>query len=128
MRTATLGSWLDSVLTLRDSKGNVVAESDDPGLDPNAMNNNPFFNNNGQTFPIDSRIEYTPTSDGELTVEIEDRFGDSGPEFAYRLDFGPPRPDFSVKLLLSNPAARVRVAAVNGRVPRFARGLWERSI
>ena len=123
VRAATLGSWLDSVLTLRDAKGAVLAESDDPGLDPNTMNNNnPFFNNNGQTFPIDSRIEFTPTSDGDLTVEIEDRFNDAGPEFAYRLDFGPPRSDFSIKLLLSNPAARVRVAAVNGRVPRFAPG------
>lgn len=122
VRAATLGSWLDSVLTLRDAKGNVVAESDDPGFDPSSMNNNPFFNNNGQSFPRDSRIEYVPTSDGELTAEIEDRFGEFGPEYAYRLDYGPPRSDFSLKLLLSNPAARLRAAAVNGRVPRFAPG------
>src|SRR6185437_13406414 len=58
----------------------------------------------------DSQLDYEAKADGELTLEIADRYGEGGPEYAYRLSVGPPRPDFQIQLLLTNPnAARLGV-------------------
>jgi hypothetical protein len=97
---APLGSWLDSVVTVRDPRGTVLAENDDPtstmdralrtaipGLDP----------------ATDSRISFKVGSDQELTVEVSDRFGRGGPEYAYRLSVGSGQPDFAVFVPLESP-------------------------
>jgi hypothetical protein len=82
VRAAALGSWLDSVVTLRDPRGEVLGENDDHGTSP------------------DSVLDHEARSDGVLTVEIADRFGSGGPEYGYRLSVGPVQPDVAVALRL----------------------------
>ena len=77
---ASLGSWLDSVVTVRDASGRIVAENDD-AREPDRM---------------DSRVDFQAGPDQELTVEVADRFGQGGQEFGYRLRIGPERADFQV--------------------------------
>ncbi len=77
---ATLGSWLDSVVTVRDAAGRILAENDD-AREPDRM---------------DSRVDFQAGPDQELTVEVADRFGQGGQEFGYRLLIGPERADFQV--------------------------------
>jgi hypothetical protein len=89
IRAAALGSWLDSVLTLRDAQGRLVAENDDlsargrKGLGTGAT---------------DSALEYVVSQHGILTLEVADRDLDGGPEFGYRLELGTPRPELSVTM------------------------------
>jgi len=84
---ARLGSWLDSVVTIRDSRGNRRAENDDKvGPDPRP----------GVEADPDSRLDFQADADEDLTVEVTDRFGRGGVEFGYRLSEGDPRPDFTV--------------------------------
>jgi hypothetical protein len=117
VRAAALGSALDSVLTLKDEKGDVVDERDDL-VDSNVPQRQ-VFNNVVPSMALDaadSRLEYEAKQDGELTVEVADRYGDGGPEYAYRLEVGPPRPDFSITLLLDpNTNANQRQVAVGRR-------------
>lgn len=90
---ARLGSRLDSVLTLRDARGQTVAENDDrpvTGRGPGTLTRAPN---------PDSRLDYRAGGGGELTVEVSDRFGRGGPEYAYRLEAGPPRTSFEVMVL-----------------------------
>jgi hypothetical protein len=83
VRAAELGSWLDSVLTLRDARGTILGENDDHGLLP------------------DSVIDHEARTDGDLIVELADRYGAGGPEYAYRLSAGPIEPDVAVSLQLN---------------------------
>ena len=104
VQAAALGSWLDSVVTLVDAHGNAVAEADDrgtpgrraAGLDPGIL---------------DSRLEVEGQGGRELVVAITDRFGDGGPEYAYRVSVGPPRGDFAVTLQLGGRGSRSSPAA-----------------
>ncbi|MGE3821466.1 MAG: hypothetical protein AB7I30_18810, partial [Isosphaeraceae bacterium] len=94
VEAAVLGSWLDSVLEVRDERGVLLAENDDaPSLlaSPDRI---------GQPTP-DSRIDWTPERDGVVTLELTDRASRGGPEFAYRLRVGPRRDDFAIVLLPS---------------------------
>lgn len=84
---ASCGSWLDSVLTLKRADGRVLAENDDGGV-PDA---------DGLT-PPDSRLDYVSDADQTVQVELTDRFGQGGPEFAYRLAVEPPRPEIEATL------------------------------
>ncbi len=118
VRASDMGSWLDSVVTVRDASGAVVAENDDPG--DSAPQRNPFAVNQA-TPPPDSRLVFEPKEDGELTIELADRYGDGGPAFAYRMEVGPNRPDFAISLLFSDPnAARRGVMAGVNTPPRPA--------
>jgi hypothetical protein len=107
IKAASLGSWLDSVVTLRDEKGLTLAENDDP-VDSRVRGNQILINNINVSSP-DSRLDYEPKADGRLTVEVTDRYGDGGPEYAYRLEFGPAQPDFTISLLFGDPLANQRV-------------------
>jgi hypothetical protein len=97
VEAAALGSWLDSVVTLDDRQGNRLAEGDDRGR-PAAVG------------ARDSRLEFVARADQELIVAISDRFGDGGPEYAYRLSVGPPRADFAVTLRLAGDASAAQPA------------------
>ncbi|WP_435010036.1 hypothetical protein P12x_001256 [Tundrisphaera lichenicola] len=88
VEAAPLGSWLDSVLVVRDEEGLVLAENDDS--DP--AESTPSHGKQ------DSSVEFQVQTDGFVTVEVSDRFSDGGPEFGYRLYVGRERPDFSVSL------------------------------
>ncbi len=86
VRAAALGSWLDPVVTLRDARGEVLGEDDDHGTSP------------------DSVLDHEARSDGVVSVEVADRFGEGGPEYGYRLSVGPVQPDVAVALRLGGPA------------------------
>ncbi len=123
-----LGSWLDSVLTVKNAKGETVAENDDLG-DANRVRRQQGVNNQGlQELPPDSVVDLTLPEDGVFTVEVADRFGAGGPEYAYRLAVGQPRPDFKVTMLLGNPAAGQQVQglrkAANVRLPTGYMGVF----
>lgn len=97
VQAASLGSWLDSVVTVRDARGAVLAENDDPpGPGSPLGSSRPA---GAALAPRDSLLEYVAAEDGTLRVEVGDRFGDGGPEYAYRLTVGPARPDFTVEFL-----------------------------
>ena len=69
LRASRLGSELDSVLTLLDSAGKMVATADDLA--------------NGQT---DSLLNVTLPADGVFTLKVEERLSSrGGPTFAYRV-------------------------------------------
>lgn len=69
LRAAQLGSPLDSLLTLRDAQGKVLAESDDRSPSQS-----------------DSALTFSPKEDGPILVSVADRFARrGGPQFGYRL-------------------------------------------
>jgi hypothetical protein len=81
-----LASPMDSALRLVDAAGNVVAWNDDfddgaPGV---------------QTHHADSHVAAKLPADGRYEVRLADAEGHGGPEYAYRLRIGPPRPDFDL--------------------------------
>jgi hypothetical protein len=91
VQAAALGSWLDSVVMVYDAQGRVIAEADDRGDAGRGA-----VGLGGAAH--DSLLEFEPRGTGELVVAITDRFGDGGPEYAYRMTVGPPRGDFAVTL------------------------------
>ena len=101
IHASDLGSQLDSVVTVRDARGEVLVENDDPGTDGVQRGG---FAINQVAAPPDSRLVYEPKETGPVTIEVTDRYGDGGPGYAYRLEVGPVRPDFSVSLIFANPA------------------------
>ncbi|MDR3636814.1 MAG: PPC domain-containing protein [Isosphaeraceae bacterium] len=113
VQASALGSWLDSVVTLRDVQGMTLAENDDPAADANPRGG--VFGLN--TASSDSQLDYEAKADGDLFLDITDRYGEGGPEYAYRLSVGPPRPDFEIKLLLANPNANRQLVPQGQRVP-----------
>jgi hypothetical protein len=118
-----LGSWLDSVVTIRDKDGKTLAENDDFGSDGsnNVQRGVDFLGLRGGT--SDSQLDFLAAEDGKVTIEVTDRYGDGGPEYAYRLSVGASRPDFSIHLLLGNPTANGQVFnAMNARTGRLTPG------
>jgi hypothetical protein len=108
VEASVLGSWLDSVLTIRDESGASLAENDDSRT-PSPPDRPRVVSVAGIPEPCpDSTVEYEAKVDGTLTIEVADRFGEGGPEYGYRLAIGPPRPDFSVTPLLGNANAASR--------------------
>jgi hypothetical protein len=84
LRAGRLGSLLDSVLTILDSKGNRLATCDDMSA--------------GQT---DSQLSWKVPADGLYSIRIEDRLASrGGPQYAYRLkiDRANGAADFQLKL------------------------------
>ncbi len=115
IRAVEMGSWLDSVVTVREASGNILIENDDPISDTTQRNG---FALNQAAINPDSRLVIEPKEDGPLTIEVADRYGEGGPAYGYRLDVGPVRPDFGISLLFANPA--VNQAVNNARGPRRA--------
>src|SRR5581483_3189637 len=50
-----------------------------------------------------SRLAFQAKKDGEVTIEVSDRYGNGGPEYAYCLEVGASQPEFAVKLLFGDP-------------------------
>jgi len=87
-----LDSPLDSVLKLTDAKGKQLAFNDD-------------FDDASQgleTHHADSRILTTLPANGTYYLHLGDVQQKGGPEYAYRLRIGAPRPDFDLRV---TPAA-----------------------
>ena len=81
-----LDSPIDSLIKLTDASGRVLAWNDDrpdrsAGLVPHHA---------------DSYVRVELPADGAYFVHVMDAQTRGGPEFAYRLRIGPPRPDFQV--------------------------------
>jgi hypothetical protein len=87
-----LGSPLDSILTLFNSRGGQLAEQDDADM------GDPLL-----TQHADSHLDYAFPADGEYVLRIQDVQGRGGEDYAYRLHVVPPRPDFSLRTVPDNP-------------------------
>ena len=87
-----LGSPLDAVLRLTDLDGNLLATNDDT-VDPAA---------GLVTHHADSHLQAVLPSDGLYLIRIGDVQGHGSSRHAYRLDIGPPRPDFAVRVVPSS--------------------------
>ena len=87
-----LDSPLDSVLKLTDAKGRQLAFNDDYE-DPGA---------GLETHHADSRILTTLPANGTYYLYLGDAQQKGGPEYAYRLRIGAPRPDFDLRVTPSS--------------------------
>ena len=119
VQAAELGSWIDSVLTIRSPKGETLAENDDEGP-PNQNQGNRVNNLGLAEGSPDSVLDYTtsariPSSSIEVDRPLSAK---GGPEYGYRLALGRTRPEFSMSLLLGNPNAGV---GANGQAVANAR-------
>jgi hypothetical protein len=87
-----LDSPLDSVLKLTDAKGTQLAFNDD-------------YDDQGaglETHHADSRILTTLPANGTYYLYLGDAQQKGGPEYAYRLRIGAPRPDFDLRVTPSS--------------------------
>jgi hypothetical protein len=91
-----LDSPLDSILTLTDANGKVLATNDD------------FVDESAGlvTDQADSRILYKLPADGNYVLRLGDTQQNGGPEYAYRLRVSPPQPDFELRITPSSINAR----------------------
>ncbi|XHR30791.1 MAG: hypothetical protein ACFUZC_09550 [Chthoniobacteraceae bacterium] len=91
-----LNSPLDSWLRLTDAEGRQLAFNDDrEDLAAGLL-----------THQADSAFAFPIPADGVYSLQIGDTQHKGGPEYAYRLRIGPPRPDFALRWVPS---------AVNGK-------------
>ena len=91
-----LGSPLDSFLRLTDATGRQIAANDD-------------YEDKGAgllTHHADSWLSATLPADGTYYAYLTDAQHKGGPEYAYRLRIGPPRPDFELRVAPSSVNAR----------------------
>ncbi len=123
VRAEGLGSWLDSVLVVKNGKGEIVGENDDFMANPNGQTNRGMdqFGLNDET--TDSTVDIDVPADDTYTLEVTDRYADGGPEYGYRLSVGVTRPDFSVQLQIGNPNGQVG-NVVNNRSSQTTPGLF----
>ena len=120
-----MGSWLDSVLTVRDRDGNALAENDDSSLNPDMQGRRGVNFLGVSTESSDSLLDFEAPADGPIAIEVADRYGEGGPEYGYRLSVGTSRPDFAVHVLIGNPNANGQVYnAANNRAVMLAPGLF----
>ncbi|MGD0389629.1 MAG: PPC domain-containing protein [Tepidisphaeraceae bacterium] len=96
-----LGSPLDSVLELSDASGKPLAVNDD--FDDKAAGL--------VTHQADSYLTATLPTDGTWYVHLRDVQGQGGPEYAYRLRIGHPRPDYQLLLEPSSISVRAGESA-----------------
>ncbi|MFN7921269.1 MAG: hypothetical protein U0Q16_14305 [Bryobacteraceae bacterium] len=117
------GPFLDTVLTLRDTSGKKLAESDDVVAGWGGLLGNP-----------DSSLFYTPKQNGPIMLEVRDRLNRGGPLFPYRLKADHAKPGFQLFTGPENLTARrgaetaldvylVREAGFEGEVEIWCEGL-----
>ncbi len=121
VEAAAMGSWLDSVVLVRDEGGATLAENDDTAEAISAASARSVSALGVPEGSPDSSVEFEAKADGFASVLVTDRFGDGGPEYGYRLAVGPGRADFAVTLLLGGVNANAGAlntlgAARNARV------------
>jgi hypothetical protein len=85
-RAHQLGSPLDAVVTLADSRGKVLATQDDP--------TNVFTGL--LTAPCDAALTARLPADDTYEVRVRDKGGKGGPDYHYRLRLSEPRPGFEL--------------------------------
>ncbi len=81
VEAASLGSWLDGVLTVSKEDGAKIAAADDDGGSP------------------DPKVDFAvPEGVKKVVLSVEDLHHRGGKPFGYRLTARPQRPDFALKL------------------------------
>ena len=88
VRARRLGSPLDSVLSVMNAAGGLLAENDDD-VDPDFAL---------LLHHADSRLVFTFPEAGDYLLRVRDAQGRGGPEYAYRLAVTPPRPDYRLQV------------------------------
>jgi len=96
IRARRLGSPLDSMLRVTDADGKTLVSNDDYD-DPTA---------GLETHHADSRVAFTPKSDGIYQFHVSDTQGKGSQAHFYRLTIAPPQPGFDLRIVPSS---------VNGR-------------
>ncbi len=96
-----LDSPLDSLLTITDARGKVLAHNDD-FEDLGAGTN---------THNADSYLMIKLPASGSYFVHLGDTARHGGEEYAYRLRIGPPRPDFALLVVPSSISVPSKSAA-----------------
>lgn len=96
-----LESPLDSVVELIDAAGRTIGFNDDHEDAGAGIN----------THHADSYLSATLPANGEYFLSIGDAARRGGPEYAYRLRVGPPRPDFELRVVPSSIALARRSSA-----------------
>jgi len=91
-----LDSPLDSILTLMDAGGKVLAVNDDFADESAGL----------ITDQADSRIQYKLPGDGNYYLRLGDTERHGGAEYAYRLRVSAPQSDFELRITPSNVNAR----------------------
>jgi hypothetical protein len=98
-----LNSPLDSLLTLTDSDGRMIAINDDHSDPGSGLN----------THHADSYIRTEIPADGTYYVSLTDTAHHGGPASTYRLRLSPPQPDFALRTEPSHFDIRNNNASVN---------------
>lgn len=96
IRARRLGSPLDSALRLLDPEGREIAANDDAEDRGAGL----------VTHHADSYLALKLPSDGRYRVLVADAQGKGGPDFAYRLRLGPPRPEYELRIAPSSVSVR----------------------
>jgi len=96
VKARRLNSLLDSMLTLTDARGALLAANDDYE-DPEAGT---------ETYYADSCFTLTLPTDGTYYVHLADTTRNGGEEYAYRLRISRPRPDFALRVVPSSVLLR----------------------
>ncbi|MCA9137357.1 MAG: hypothetical protein KDB00_11380 [Planctomycetales bacterium] len=91
-----LGSPLDSVLTLTDGEGNIVAFNDDHHDAAQAL----------LTHHADSYLSATLSAKSDYYLTIADAQGKGGPDFGYRIGLRSPLADYELRVVPSTIVAR----------------------
>jgi hypothetical protein len=91
-----LDSPLDSLLTLTDANGNILALNDDHADPGSGLN----------THHADSYIITTLPADGDYTLQLTDTARQGGHAYTYRLRISKPRPDFALRTMPSHITIR----------------------
>lgn len=86
-----LNSPLDSLLRITDAKGKQLGSNDDLDDKESGL----------LTHHADSRIDFTPPSDGVYFVYLNDAQRQGGPGYGYRLRCDRPHPGFSLRVVPS---------------------------
>jgi hypothetical protein len=92
VKARRLNSPLDSVLTLTDARGTLLAVNDDYE-DPEAGTD---------THYADSYLTITLPAEGTYYLHLGDTTRSGGEEYAYRLRISRPRPDFALRVVPAN--------------------------
>ena len=97
-----LDSPVDSTLALVDATGKQIAFNDDHEDKGSGLN----------THHADSWLLATLPADGTYYVRLADAQHKGGPEYAYRLRIGPPRPSFELRVAPSSLTLRSGLAGL----------------
>jgi hypothetical protein len=92
-----LRSPLDSILTLFNAEGEIVASNDDSG-------------------DHDSALRFTCPADGDYIIRVTDHLGAGGPDWTYRVEIAPPHSSLALTLpmLSKNSQDRQTVGVPRG--------------